>query len=370
MIEKSVDLEKKIKFLIVALSISGAFNVALLINFSFLAFKQNTTAIQEFTTTNQTVVVKEITTTLKDLLDQPMDRLVVLLNDGTSLEEGYKIRDLALAILVNYHYLNIEKALPGLDVQKRVAIFEKKDTGEQFEIILFPGLSKDHFVAISKFVNSEKWPYTSEGLFFELKKNGLGCERSLKDTFYKTTQFELIEILFKRSEIKASSEVVLKLLLDADFSILDQQVTKLKHKGELTKDILVEFLKEYLRFNSTSAANLLIEADANHVLKNFEDGELKKLIKLLKNKNQVTLKFLQGVMSSLRSDDIRKEAAKNPPLEISSSKIKKYTIKEGDTLWGIAKVHKVSVQKILELNQIEKNKPLQIGKSLNIPMDN
>ena len=135
-------------------------------------------------------------------------------------------------------------------------------------------------------------------------------------------------------------------------------------------------------------------------MKNFEDGELKKLIKLLKNKNQVTLKFLQGVMSSLRSDDIRKEAAikfyslfkeafskdvnpvailkkisrveaaKNPPLEISSSKIKKYTIKEGDTLWGIAKVHKVSVQKILELNQIEKNKPLQIGKSLNIPMDN
>lgn len=47
-----------------------------------------------------------------------------------------------------------------------------------------------------------------------------------------------------------------------------------------------------------------------------------------------------------------------------------HTVSKGDTLWGIAKKHGVSIDDIKRVNNVSANKPLKIGLKLTIPLPN
>ncbi|NBT86193.1 MAG: LysM domain-containing protein [Alphaproteobacteria bacterium] len=395
MIEKNIEEEKKRKFLTVALSISIAFNVALLINFSFLVFKQEIPKIETIYKDATEIVqaIPALESLLNQLLEKPMAELIPILSDQTILEEGYKARDLALAVLAGYHYFDLEKAISGVTLEKRVVHFEKKDSGEQFELILFPGLVDEHFFAINQYLKSEKWPFTPEGIFFELKKHLGPSDLSLREAFYKTQHFELIELLMKRNNLSPSREIILRILLLDDFQRIDHLVQKILKKSSFPKEFLQNLLQEAILKGSAQAATLFVELDANYLLKNLEDKDLLPIIKNLKTRTDRTLYFLKELTRSIRTDAIRKEAAlklyalyKDSLPESKNQKdiLKKLTakvedhstsghsfiihiVKEGETLWQIARKYKVPIKEIVEKNKIDKTKPLQIGATVYVP---
>src|SRR5947207_7122109 len=47
-----------------------------------------------------------------------------------------------------------------------------------------------------------------------------------------------------------------------------------------------------------------------------------------------------------------------------------YVVKDGDTLSGIASRHSVSVEALVALNRLDKDKPLKLGKTLTLPAPN
>ena len=50
-----------------------------------------------------------------------------------------------------------------------------------------------------------------------------------------------------------------------------------------------------------------------------------------------------------------------------SKTLRQYTVKDGDTLWSIAKKYGVSVQRIIEKNRISSPRDLRVGQSLVLP---
>jgi hypothetical protein len=390
---------KKVKFLIVALSISVSFNIALLINFVIVAMKEEKSFLVQKEALNTVPFENSPSLSFSNVMDDYFDRtskeLTGLLSDQTLLEEGYRIRDLALACLVNFHYFNLEKALSGVLLQQRTATFEKKDTGERFELVLYPGLHDSHFSGILRFIEQEKWPMTAEGLFYEIKKSYPQLDESLKEAFYHTPHFSTIELLMKRGHLTPPKEIILKLLKASDIHYLDKFINQLLVNGELSKEYLYPFFKQLIQVGSGTAATLLVELDPQYVLKSMEDYELKKVIKALKVKTDRTLYILRELISSLRSDEIRKEAAiklyllysdifpkdiqhidilkkllpkKETKLSITTPEQIVHVIKEGDTLWLISKRYGISIDELAQANTLSKNKPLQIGKSLIIPV--
>jgi hypothetical protein len=390
---------KKVKFLIVALSISVSFNIALLINFVLVAIKEEKSFLVQKEALNTMPLENSPSMSFSNVMDHYFDRTIKelngLLSDQTLLEEGYRIRDLALACLVNFHYFNVEKALSGVLLQQRTATFEKKDTGERFELVLYPGLNDSHFSGILRFIEQEKWPLTAEGLFYEIKKSYPLPDESLKEAFYHTPHFSTIELLMKRGHLTPPKEIILKLLISSDFHYLDKFINQLLVNGELSKEYLYPFFKQLIQVGSDTAATLLVELDPQYVLKSMEDYELKKVIKALKVKTDRTLYILRELISSLRSDEIRKEAAiklyllysdifpkdiqhidilkkllpkKETKPSITNPEQIVHVIKEGETLWLISKRYGISIDELAQANTLSKNKPLQIGKSLIIPV--
>lgn len=389
MASKQIDYEKRIKFLSIILSISLAFNIGLLINFSFIAIRQDSHIVEALPVPVVKTLAPSLERSIDFFLNKSMTELMLDLKDISYLEEGYRKRDLALAVLVNFHYFNLEQALPGMIPQKRAIYFEKKGSGEQFELLLFPGLTDQHFRAIDQYIRAEKWPITAEGIFYELRKNK-NPELSLKEAFYKTPNFETFEILFKRNQLPFPREALLKVLLANDYLDLDQFFKKIVKDGTFSKDVLYDFLKKMTREQNAQAATWLIELDPIYLVKALEDQELLDLIKALKAKNEKIFSFLKEIVTSIRSDGIRKEAAyklymlyqdalpqensqfdwmkalikerKEDPKEIKN--LKEHKVKVGDTLWQIARQYQIPLDLIVKWNNLDKTKPLQVGRNL------
>jgi LysM repeat protein len=383
--------DRKVKFLTVVLSISLAFNLALVINFAFIAYEQFR-PVKESLIEKAPLALESKNVSFESIIDQYMSKsmtqLTQDLKDSTQVQEGYKVRDLALSFLVNFHYLNLEKALSGIDVQRRVARFEKKGSGEQFELWLYPGLQDTHFKAVETFIASEKWPITAEGLFYEIKKGSWEKNQTLKQAFFQTKEFDAFSLLFKRNNLHISCDELLKLLAVNDYNYIEKFAKTLLKTGDFSYLQLQQFLKQSIHLGSNFAATCLIELSPEYVIKNIEDQELAIILKNLTAKTEKTLYVLKELVSSIRQDALRKEAAlrlyvlysdvlskevvsldkiKKKQVElplVEKPKNNKYVVKEGDTLWKIAKANQLTVEKLAELNAIDRKKILKVGRTL------
>ena len=166
--------EKRAKILTQALLVSVALNLGLLATFFYTVLeKKEQEVVFEMpppSERNHTVLLPSLSNgeLLACYTALSFQELLALLDNEELVEEGYRKRDLALGSLVAFHFFNLEKALGAPPVQKRTVSFIHKDQ-EKVDVTIFPGFSTEQYEAVKRYAKTEKWPFTAEGLFYELK---------------------------------------------------------------------------------------------------------------------------------------------------------------------------------------------------------
>ncbi len=403
---------RKARWLTQALIISGTLNIGLISTFVYFVLKEKQTSVafelkpsqeeEQFVLTNKELVEAYLTLSFQDLL--------LRLEDRELIEEGYAKRDIALACLVNFHQFNLEGALGGFVPQQRYIKFFNEDGGELIDLSIYPALTEDQFQAVIQYARTEKWPFTSEGLFFELK--GTTLDRSLLDAFYLMPEFQAVQTLFVRAGLKVKNEEIIQLLIAGDFSSLDIFTKEQKLLQDLSPNRLKMFLVEYLNMGSKEAARWLLDLDVEFVTKRLDDKQTLLVLDLLTEKTNTLEHFAKELLVSPRSDLIWKQAAsllysfageklpepydsnvararflphlitpkkieevaqilpaKKPPQKSPLIKTSKtHVIQNGESLWKIARKYKVTIESIIDLNHLESDR-LRVGRTLEIPVN-
>ncbi|MCF7851629.1 MAG: LysM peptidoglycan-binding domain-containing protein [Simkaniaceae bacterium] len=323
-------------------------------------------------------------------------QLLDLLRDVSPIQDGLKKRDIALTCLVDFYDLDIERALQGMELQKRKIHFVRSAGNEHVQFHLYPGLKEEHFAAILAFVKQEKWPLTARGLFYELltqKKR----EHSLYDAFALSDCFRIIHTLFARSGYDLTNELLIDILLDGEWEFIEKFVFAQQVSIDFSPRIFDAFIFQFLKFKSAKLFQVMIEDHREDVIRRIDDALLVDLIARINDHNDSVDQFLRKMILSIRTDTVREAAGKKlyellgerPPEpyqhqmalqhffpRMASHKTKEtalptrsmneYTVKPGDSLWLIAKKYKVSVDDIIETNQLS-SKKLDVGMKLCIP---
>ena len=239
------------------------------------------------------------------------DQLVAQLNHHRLIENGYSQRDVALACLVTFHHFDLERALVGFTQpeQKRSIVYGQLKNGLPAMITVYPGLSDEQFQAVIHFANTEKWPLTSKGLFWQLKKMKNLPDSSLEDAFSITPEFLSVELLFNRAESSVSKAEIQSMLLEGTWLMLSQFAEQQKLVQDLSPARRQRFLLEYIDYKSPAAAHLMLKLDGEFALKKLDDRHVITLLGLLKDKNPQNEKFALDLLSSPRSDGVWKTAA-------------------------------------------------------------
>ena len=295
----------------------------------------------------------------------PFEKLIVKLKDDRLVEEGYRVCDLSLACLVCYHHFDVQRALPGLSLQRRHLLFVHKEGGERIDVPVYPGLKNDHFAAIAQFAEKEEWPLTTKGLFLELSSVEENSQ-SLIDAFVRSSLYHTAFTLFNRDGWEMSQEEVLSLLLEGEFELVEEIAKEKVFSQEKRQEVLLNLMAK----GSPLAAKLLLEKERVFALKRLDDDQL---ITLLKRSGDVTL--AQEVFAGARCDRVRETAAKflagdNRRVAVKAEEPQGtpsiYIVKRGDTLWHIARDYKLSLKKLMEENNLTDKSVLRPGMQLKL----
>lgn len=242
----------------------------------------------------------------------PLQWLISRLKNTQLVENGYTQRDLALASLVAFHDFDLERAFSGLPKpdQKRRMIYGSFSDGRQAELIVYPGLSDQHFNAICSFTATERWPLTSRGLFLALQKEEKeNDDPSLADTFFMTSEFSSLEMLFRRNHVTVVKEELLKVVLEGNWIMLSNFAEKQKISQDLSAARRQNFLLEYIQKKSKAAAQLMLKTDGSFAARKLDDKQVLLLLQLIDEKSPQAEQFALTVLTSPRSDAVLKLAA-------------------------------------------------------------
>ncbi len=401
---------QRARFLTQALIISGTLNIGLIATFVYFTIQDEKAVVsyeveskdsQNELFTNEQVLRSYSVASFQDLL--------LRLENKELAEEGYAKRDLALACLVAFHHFNLEKALGGILLQKRVIAFRNAQGNEKVELMAYPGLTDEHFQALLSYARTEKWPYTSKGLFFEMKRNHSPYDASLLEAFYLTSEFHSLYALLLKNGISIDKSVLLSLLIEGSWDQCKSYADRLRLEQNYSIDACRDFLVGYLfHCGSKLAADLLFQYDIEFVVKRFEDRQLLYFLDLNAEKKEELEKLAKELLLSPRSDLIRQRAASilyslshemmpqpydyltvlkrfcpemlpqpvkvqeipaKPAVKIETApqKLKKtHKVQDGDNLWKIARKYGVSVESIMKANHLETDR-LRTGRELQIP---
>ena len=402
---------KKSRFLTQALIFSGALNIGLLTSFFYFIIRDKKEAVAfELQPVSQSVKQLSNAETIAHFATMSYGELLDLLNNQDLVEEGYKKRDLALASLATFHFINLEKALNGLPLQKRILSYQRKEGPEQVNIMVYPGLTEDQFQGVIQYIKTEKFPLTAQGLFFELKQSKMPRDPSLLEAFYLTPEFTTLMTLFTRAGVPLPGEYVIEMMTQGDWPLVEQFTQEQKLSQDLSPLRLKNILLSYVRHKSPLAAKIILEWDRDFLIKRLEDPDLIGFLDLFSAKTGTLELFLKEIITSPRSDVVWKKSAEKlyafahlpcpdpydhlqalqtfapnfvknrvppptPPTQqptaaapsATPSKAKRtHVVQTGENLWKIARRYKVSIDALRKANHLETDK-LRPGKELIIP---
>jgi LysM repeat protein len=340
------------------------------------------------------------------------------------VENGYTERDLALACLVAFHHVDLNRALTGQQApqQQRKVVYGRRSNGSLADITIYPGLSDAQWQSFLQFVYTERWPQTPQGLFLILKKQNTQADPSLIDAFALSSEFLAAEALFSRSKYHVEKSELLQMLLEGDWKMLSEFNEQQRSLQDLSDARRQQLLLSYIQKGIKNAAFLLLKTDFTFAAKKLDDSNVLNLLLLLEEKSPDSEKYSLALLASPRSDAVWKMAttrlyqyageerpqtfkeqtalsrfaptssnrtikgiekpqvipepakitamASLPPKPASvspiSNKERLYIIQEGDNLWKISRRFNIDIKVIKKHNRLTSD-VLKPGSPLRIP---
>lgn len=305
--------------------------------------------------------------------------LVELLQNKSMVTKELSIRDLALTLLVKEYYFAIEEALPQKYLQKEEL---------PSMITFYSDINEHDFACLYAYAKSERYPYSDEGLFIHLQNE---YDSLLASTFIRTERFHLVRALFSEREPPLEDTLLLQLLLEGDWKLLENLYKEQRERLEFSSIRRIQFLSNYLEKQSPLAAYLLLIMDYEHVLEKFDDHKLLTMIGLIEKKSTVTVKFIEALAFGTHTERVVQAAQEKlesfgglfptrftEPAVIgelrpvfrepflTNSVANTYIVEAGDSLWLIAKRHNVSIESLKQVNHLQ-NDVVRPGQRLKIP---
>lgn len=389
---------KKMRVLTIALIFSGALNIGLVATGIFTQCRDENShlsirPVAKDKARSETSVERYIA----QMDTMSFHALVSSLTNREPVDEGYLKRDLALSALVAFHHFNLEKALSGSSLQRRTVSLR-----DGAKVQVFPGLTNEHFEAIIRFAYEEKWPLTAEGLFKLLRKWPEVKDDSLVKAFLVTPEFHALNVLFQKTDASQPAVSLLNLVFEGPWDLLDQFAKQQAQLLDLSEEKRRSLLLSYLAMGSKSAAQLLLMTDFAFIAKRLEDKGIIGMLSLLDPKSSEAERLCLELLRSPRSDAVWSSAASllyakagetvsssfdlqearnrfvstsTPPKQVvvvaepegmPTPKLRQHVVKEGESLWKIARQYNVKVDELVKANEMEKDR-LFPGMVLRIP---
>ena len=297
---------RKFRILTLALIFSGALNIALILALVISTLNRTEISLPEKKLSSAEKAMGNNCQILSEMLQRSFPELVVYLTNRDPLEEGYMKRDLALSALTSAHFFNLDKALAGSLPQKRRLVLK-----EGGEVELYPGLTEEQYEAIIRYAYQERWPLTSKGLFLTLKARfSQGVQDpSLCGAFLTAPEFHAIQVLFQKTEAEQDANVLLKLLCEGPWEMLERFVEEQSELLDLSVERRRSLLLNYLSHHSPTAAVLLLKTDFAFVKTRLADAGIISLLDLLKEPTALSKHFCTDLLHSPRSDAVWQAAA-------------------------------------------------------------
>lgn len=309
---------------------------------------------------------------LFDALSQ--EELIRHLTDKRWVEDGLKMRDLALAVLVEKNGFDIQRGLGHLP-ESRIWQFEN------IFLPIFLSVSDAEFVALEAFGKREQWPILPQKMLQILQEKKVSDPR-LEETFMLTESFQKLARALSKADVK----LVLQMVLEGDWELLNSV------SEHPTSENRQKILLAYLDKDSPAAALLLLQLEPYFAFKQLDDDYVLKTLRLLKERNALTVKFALSMLASPRGEAVKELAMqrlasftektafltsllpqKPKPGRAPSEPIppfkqgRNYTVQSGDNLWKIAKRCNVSLSELKKHNRLTDDDVLQPGLVLKIP---
>ncbi|MDR3624711.1 MAG: LysM peptidoglycan-binding domain-containing protein [Chlamydiales bacterium] len=408
---------RQARFFLQGLIFSVALNVGLALTIFCLFVKDTEDSFERKPAVEQATLIADFRShadVIHSFEKLSFEQLIAKLDSKTLIEDGFTERDLALGCLVSCFHFNLTKALSKMPVDQRTFSVLKQE-GSSVEIVLFPGLLDEDFKAILHYARTEQWPLTSKGLFLRIKQTK-ELPESLADAFFLSSEFCSAEALFRAADAKIDKHQILAILQEGDWQMLESFAKKQKEAQDLTVAHQQRFLLDYVSRGSKKATEFMLQAHGAFAVKKLDDAHVIAMLNLLDNKTVRSEAFAKALLLSPRSTAVWKVAADRlciymgealiepydhmkaltrfipaeviqektkvakavvnksslpaKPLAAKSSTIEKklrtHTIKEGESLWTIAKKYKVSVEALKNANQLKADS-IRTGKVLTIP---
>lgn len=407
---------ERIQFLTKTLLLSGGLNIVLIaLLFYFIAKETPPRPYYELKPTDKSASSIALNLTNQEALFRlralSFDQLIFKLNEKDLVDNGYSVRDLALATLVFFHNFNLNEALKGYEeptATGKIPLGKNKE-GEMVEVLVYQNLSDDQFKAVTEYATKEAFPVTNKGLFFLLRKEKEVKDPALRDTFYQTPEFSSVETLLNRGLQPIERNEILNLLLQGTWKYVSTFTQEQRVNQDLSPAKRQRLLLDYIDMGSQVAATILLKTDGPFASKKLDDPHVEAILKLLKEKNKENEEFAMAILTSPRGDIVKETAAnklyefygeEKPVENIKEEAIKRfsdqktakkaspkkkvvtfkeatpqstpstagqsYVVQEGDSLWKISKKFKVSVDELKNYNGMDSDF-LKPGTQLKIP---
>lgn len=357
---------KTFRILSIALILSVSLNIFLIGYVAFVKLDSfqislpqtmRPTALKNVSPSNKTIYAQ-----LNDLSNE---LLIDHLKNKQVLEDGLKMRDIALGILVQERAFDIQRALGRLPSNRNVHF-------NTSTIPLFTKLNDGQFSILFDFGKNEQWPITSKRMFAILKESDTP-DSSLKQSFMLTPAFQRLERLFPKVE----KPVLLNLVMEGPWELLENVPI------DFLTDTRPQFLLGYIDAGSPTAASLILKHETYFAFKRLDDDHVLKVLRLSSDKNALTVKFILSMLASPRSEEVKNVAMQKlnaytdktavldslivKKTEKATKPEKKYVVQSGDNLWKIARKSNISLNELLKANHLAENAILQPGAEIVIP---
>ena len=357
--EDSIDWHGRARWLVLILIISGTFNVGLLGTLGYFAIRDKQTfknyELKPVETRYGRASLSHTNEEeLASLSLYSFEDLIRTLGDATPLEEGYTRRDLALTWLVSTHYFDIDRALPYLDTTPKQAVFTGEQ-GESLTLYFYPNLSEESYSVLRHFAQKEKFPITTRGLYERFVSTPT---QPIKKSLMRTFEYQAIDAAFTHTGDSIDSEKIFELILEGDWKTFETAAEIVRTSSQIDLDTKRQILTLYLSSGSPLAANILLTQDFTYAIKRLTNPEMEMLVRLTPEISPHHKALHAALQNSLRPDTLITKQAAMPRTHI---------IQDGDTLWEISRLYKISLDNLKLANHIESEYALKPGSTLIIP---